>query len=168
MRDHSESLEVDFDASKISFAHFVDLFWDAHNPSSVGWGVQYAHKIWHRTPEEKQIIDDSKKKWEAVNRKQVLTKVEPFTSFTLAEDYHQKYTLRRHKNIIQLMKFSDKDIIDSLYAARLNSWLAGRGDLKQLEEIDSWNVSQDVKEKVKSECEKVLTGSSGKRRVFCV
>lgn len=56
------------------------------------------------------------------------TAIEPCGTFTLAEDYHQKYYLRnkdRLMNALQLESMPLQKFIDSTLAARLNA-LAGR------------------------------------------
>lgn len=58
----------------------------------------------------------------------VRTEVLPLGEFTLAEDYHQKYYLRHHEELMaELARYFDDTagLIGSTAAARLNGWLAG-------------------------------------------
>lgn len=148
MKDHSESIQIDFDENLISFSQMVDLFWKAHSPQSPGFGVQYANKIWFTNKEEEMEIQKSKLKWENSTGKKALTTVAAFTSFTDAEDYHQKYYLRGSE-VFQILKFSDEELKSSHYAARLNSWVSGSGTAEQLDEINGWNIANEKKEKIR-------------------
>jgi len=165
MKDHTEAVMLEFDPKIVSFAHLVELFWSAHDPSRPGWGVQYAHKIWYRNEEQKAIVMASKEKLER-NGTSVKTFVVPFTTWTDAEDYHQKYTLRHHSNIIKMLRYKDKDIIESHYAMRLNSWLARYGEVSQLDEIDGWDLKESVKQDIKKFCREIMEGK-GRRNILC-
>lgn len=49
-------------------------------------------------------------------------------SFTAAEDYHQKYALRRHRDVVRSLLLLDPDdplLVKSTAAARLNAFFDG-------------------------------------------
>jgi len=63
--------------------------------------------------------------------------------FFLAEDYHQKYYLR-HDSILfrEFADYTPSQFVESRVAARLNGYVAGRGDPERLrEEIESFGLS---------------------------
>jgi peptide-methionine (S)-S-oxide reductase len=61
--------------------------------------------------------------------------------FYLAEDYHQKYHLRRHVDLLrEFAAYSPKQFVDSTVAARLNGYVGGRGKLSR-EDIASLGLS---------------------------
>jgi len=43
--------------------------------------------------------------------------------------YHQKYLLRQHQDIHRTLKLSDKELISSTAATRLNGYCGGYGKL---------------------------------------
>jgi peptide-methionine (S)-S-oxide reductase len=56
-------------------------------------------------------------------------------TFYLAEDYHQKYYLRRDALLMsELAGYTSQQLVDSTVAARLNGYVAGKGSLAQLSE----------------------------------
>jgi peptide-methionine (S)-S-oxide reductase len=63
--------------------------------------------------------------------------------FVLAEDYHQKYHLRRHRDLMMDFEgYSARELVDSTVAARLNGYVAGRGKLAQLrDELPGFGLS---------------------------
>lgn len=69
---------------------------------------------------------------------EVKTAIEPYTGFTLAEDYHQKYALRHAPAFLLACGEWDADLdgllVDSTACARLNGYLSGQGSATQLEE----------------------------------
>jgi hypothetical protein len=83
----------------------------------------------------------------------VRTEIAPIRSFTMAEDYHQKFTLKRHNGFTNEMTRiypRHQDFVDSTAAARLNGYLGGHGSRDQLlKEIVSLGLSP--------EAEKMLT-----------
>jgi peptide-methionine (S)-S-oxide reductase len=57
--------------------------------------------------------------------------------FHLAEDYHQKYYLRRDQTLLrELADYTPQQLVDSTVAARLNGFLAGKGSVARLREED--------------------------------
>ena len=83
----------------------------------------------------------------------VKTKVVALRSFTMAEDYHQKYILKRHyelKNEMSRIYPRPRDFVDSTAVACLNGYAGGHGTKDRLSrEIKNLGLS--------SEGEKVLT-----------
>lgn len=66
--------------------------------------------------------------------------------FTPAEDYHQKFYLRKHEALIEALNCTDKELMDSHVATRLNGFVSGKGTLEQLTaEIDSYGLSEEMK-----------------------
>lgn len=77
------------------------------------------------------------------------TKVQPLRSFTMAEEYHQKYLLKGQGALIKELKRMyphHQDMVDSTAAARLNGYSGGHGDKDQLSrEIEKLGLSADGK-----------------------
>jgi peptide-methionine (S)-S-oxide reductase len=102
---HTETVQVYYDPSKISYATLVAAFFASMDPTSLNRqgndvGTEYRSAAFYRTDEEKRIIDaeivriNASKKYKS----KVVTEVVPFKSFYPAEDYHQEYILHHPEN----------------------------------------------------------------------
>ena len=84
----------------------------------------------------------------------VRTKVLPLRSFTRAEDYHQKYILKRESDLMRELSRTypnHRDIVDSTAAARLNSYVGGYGSPEQLaREIEILGLGPESRMKVET------------------
>jgi peptide-methionine (S)-S-oxide reductase len=93
---HAEVVQVDFDPAIISFRDVIDLFWDAHDPTTLNRqgndvGTQYRSIIFYTNPEQKKIAEESKTAAEKIIGKPIVTEIVPLEVFYAAEDYHQDY-----------------------------------------------------------------------------
>jgi len=79
----------------------------------------------------------------------ITTALLPLGEFYLAEDYHQKHSLRQNKNLLaefRAMYPNEKDFFNSTAAARVNGYLGGSGTLADLErEIDRYGLSAEAR-----------------------
>jgi hypothetical protein len=77
--------------------------------------------------------------------RKVKTNIAPLRSFTMAEDYHQKYLLKRHDNLKnEMIRIypNHRDFVDSTAVARLNGYVGGYGGSAQLSrEIENLGLS---------------------------
>jgi peptide-methionine (S)-S-oxide reductase len=95
---HAEALEIKYDTNKISYTKILDFFFQIHDPTTLNrqgndMGSSYRSVIFYDNKSEKE-----KAEWfiELVNKSgrwanKVVTTLEPFEKFYLAEDYHQDY-----------------------------------------------------------------------------
>jgi peptide-methionine (S)-S-oxide reductase len=96
---HAESVSITYDPSQISYGQILMIFFSvAHDPTQ--WnrqgpdtGSQYRSVIFYSNPEQKRIAEAYIAQLDAtkVYSRPIVTKVEPFKSFYLAENYHQDY-----------------------------------------------------------------------------
>jgi peptide-methionine (S)-S-oxide reductase len=95
---HAEVVKVEFDPSKISLSRVLDIFFEAHDPTTenrqgADVGTQYRSIILYtdesqRVPIEEKIKElDLHKKYD----KPVVTQVGALKKFWPAEPYHQRY-----------------------------------------------------------------------------
>jgi len=144
--DHTESLQIDFDQTKISYRQLLDIFWSAHDPLVQVWSRQYRAAIFFHDAEQKRQAEASKLNMEQRLQQQVATEILPLHHFYRAEDYHQKYRLQQIPALtteFSRMYPEFKDFVDSTAAARLNGYLGAHGSLQRLqEEIESYGLSQ--------------------------
>lgn len=133
--DHTEAVQIDYDAATITFEQVLDKIWTSHNPC-FGTGIkQYQSAIFYETDAQKAAIEASRERLEAQLGKPVKTKVLRLANFAIAEDYHQKYELRCTEGLIEEFRafYPDpKDLRNSTAAARVNGYIAGRGTREQL------------------------------------
>jgi len=151
MQDHTESIQVDYDSSIVTYNELLDFFWDIHSPFNQSYG-QYKHAVYFMNDQQKELAILSKMKLEATRKKKVLTYIEPMTIFTNAEDYHQKYYLRGEPDCRKLFsKLTAEQLRESTYAMLLNSHCGDdqRMPLKRLkEELKKLDTDQPLKESI--------------------
>ncbi len=152
--DHTETIQVEFDPSVITYAELLQVFWDSHNPTGRPWSRQYMSIIFYHDPAQEQAARDSKAAVEANLGTAVYTELAPFINFYLAEEYHQKYYLQGISELTAELRayYPDyRDFTDSTAAARINGLIAGYGSIEQLlDQIDGYGLSSSGKEKLKS------------------
>ncbi|MGD8721552.1 MAG: peptide-methionine (S)-S-oxide reductase, partial [Desulfobacterales bacterium] len=129
-------IQIDYDPSQISYNDLLDIFWRNHAPSSRAWSKQYMAAVFYHNDEQKKLAEESREREASRQEKRIQTQILPFTAFYRAEDYHQKYRLRRERNLLQEFERiypKADDLADSTAAARVNGYLGGFGtsaDLK--------------------------------------
>lgn len=130
MGDHTESIEIDFDPSVISYDGILDIFWSQHDPTRNSSSRQYMHAVFYSSAEQQAAALASAARIEK-KRGKIATHILPRTEFTLAEDYHQKYHLRQQRELMAAIsrKFSlsPSAFTDSTAIMLLNS--AAGGDI---------------------------------------
>lgn len=93
---HAEVIRIDYDPAQITFRDVIDLFWDAHDPTTLNRqgndvGPQYRSIILYTSEEQKKISAESKVNAEKIIGKPIVTEIVPLEIFYPAEDYHQDY-----------------------------------------------------------------------------
>ena len=136
MGDHTETVQVDFDPLRISYAELLAVFWDSHRPASQSAKRQYWHAVFYHDTQQQQMALASRDRVASQLGRPVRTEVLPLRSFTRAEDYHQKHILKREGALMRELSriFPDhRDLVDSTATARLNAYAGGYGSPAQLE-----------------------------------
>lgn len=148
--DHTEALQVDFDPSRISYAEVLGHFWAAHRPQRPAYAQQYRAALWYAGGEQEAVARRTRDEVERSLGKRVLTALEPLGRFYPAEDYHQKYALRRHADLLQeLAGYSDEALRESTVAARLNGFVSGHGTVELLaEEWAGYGLTERARRKL--------------------
>ena len=96
---HAEVVQIEYDPQKISYGKIVDLFWDAHDPTTLNRqgadvGTQYRSIILTRDDEQARLARASKERAQAKFISPIGTEIVPLQKFYPAEDYHQDFTRR--------------------------------------------------------------------------
>lgn len=126
--DHSESIEIDYDPAIVSYRDLLQLFWEGHDPAARSWSTQYKAAVFYHNDSQKKLAEETRAGIEATRRIKVRTEILPFSTFYVAEEYHQKYSLRGQPEIMKEFRAvypSDEELTNSTAAARVNSYLNG-------------------------------------------
>ena len=101
--------------------------------------------IFYHNDEQRRQALASRAELEKKTGYTVETKIVPVRSFTMAEDYHQKYYLKNHRDLLKEMTRiypNPRDFVDSTAVTRLNGYSGGYGTGEQLSrEIDIIGLS---------------------------
>jgi len=150
--DHSETVQIDYDPTKISYEELLDVFWDNHNPTTQPWSRQYMSIIFYHNEDQNNITLASIERKETSLGQKIHTEVIPFSEFYLAEDYHQKYYLQQEPDLFSEFEAIYPEIsqlIHSTAVARVNGYIGGYGSFESLQEqINSFGLSQTGIEKL--------------------
>jgi peptide-methionine (S)-S-oxide reductase len=95
---HAEAIQVVFDPSIISYETILDVFFATHDPTTLNRqgndvGTQYRSEIFYHDKQQKKTAEKVKTKLEESGKYHdpIVTKIESFTKFYKAEDYHKDY-----------------------------------------------------------------------------
>ena len=152
--DHTEAVQVDYDPERIRYTDLLTFFWESHRPTSRSWRRQYLHAVFFQDAGQEQAALASKVAIEERLGETVRTEVLPLRSFTPAEDYHQKYLLKRESDLTrELTRIYPRhaDLVSSTAAARINAYVGGYGDPDGFNrDMDSLGLSLEGQEKLRT------------------
>ena len=128
--DHSETIQIDFDPTQVSYKKLLAVFWHNHNPTQRAWSQQYKSAIFYHNDKQRKLALETQAFEENQRNQRIQTEILPFSNFYLAEDYHQKYGLRGQRELMSEFKAiypKDIDFVNSTAAARVNGYISGHG-----------------------------------------
>ena len=150
--DHAETIQIDFDPAQISYQELLEVFWQSHSPTSRPWSQQYASIIFYHDEEQMRLALESRDGVAAEKNRPIYTEIVPFSGFTLAEAYHQKYRLQGVEDLraeFRAIYPDDGDFVNSTAAARVNGYLGGHGTLEALQAaIENLGLSPTAQEEL--------------------
>lgn len=109
---HAEVVQIEFDPAKLPLTHLLDIFWAAHDPTSVlkkdtfahgkmlpkgtaiqgnDAGPQYRSIILYENDAQKTAAEQSKTAAQKDFPDPIVTEIVPLKAFYAAEAYHQNY-----------------------------------------------------------------------------
>ena len=95
---HAEAIYIYYDSSIIDYETLLEVFFVAHDPTTLNYqgpdyGEEYRSAIFYKTAEEKALIDKVIKRTNEgpLYPNPIVTQVEPYKEFWVAEAYHQNY-----------------------------------------------------------------------------
>lgn len=99
---HAEAVEVTFDPETVSYEYLLKVFWDSHDPTThdrqgPDIGSQYRSAIFFHDSEQERLAKESKEVLDSsgVYSMPVVTEIAAASAFYPAEEYHQKYLMKR-------------------------------------------------------------------------
>jgi methionine-S-sulfoxide reductase len=135
MGGHAETLQIDFDPARIDYAALLALFWQSHD-ATLSRPRQYGSIIFYHSDAQRKLAEATRDREAARRGAAIRTEIVAAGAFHRAEDYHQKYYLRREGDLLQeLQKHYPvvRDLVDATSAARLNGYIGGFGSPPDLE-----------------------------------
>jgi peptide-methionine (S)-S-oxide reductase len=93
---HAEVTEIEFDPAKISYDQLLNVFWQAHDPTTLNRqgadeGTSYRSIILYRDKKQQLLAEKSKLEAQKDFHNPIVTEIVPLKKFYKAEDYHQQY-----------------------------------------------------------------------------
>jgi peptide-methionine (S)-S-oxide reductase len=93
---HAEVIQIDYDPDEITYAQILDLFWKAHDPTTLNRqgpdsGPQYRSIILYEDEKQKAVAEKSKAAAQADFKDLIVTEIVPLKEFYPAEKYHQDF-----------------------------------------------------------------------------
>jgi peptide-methionine (S)-S-oxide reductase len=99
--EHAEVVQIKFDPAVVSFRDFLGIFFAIHDPTTLNRqgndrGTQYRSAIFYHTAKQKEVAQEvmADITREQLYRDPLVTRLEPASTFYVAEDYHQEYFAR--------------------------------------------------------------------------
>ena len=93
---YAEAVKVDYDPAVAPLPFLLDLFYDVIDPTSLNrqgndMGTEYRTGIYYTDPADKPVIEKSLAELQKKYTQPLAIETGPLTTYTRAEDYHQKY-----------------------------------------------------------------------------
>ncbi len=93
---HAEVVQIEFDPQVISFARLLEIFWMAHDPTTLNRqgadsGTQYRSVIFTHDEAQRIAAEQSKADAAAHFAQPIVTVIQPLPKFFPAEKYHQDF-----------------------------------------------------------------------------
>ena len=99
---HAEAVLVEYDPKNISYDELLKIFWNNHDPTTPNRqgpdvGSQYRSAIFYHTEAQREEAERSRRELAESGRFKapIVTEIVPATKFWKAEEYHQKYLLKK-------------------------------------------------------------------------
>lgn len=144
--DHSESIEIQYDPSRVTYAELLGVFWESHNAASAPTCRQYRSAIFYHDEEQRLLAEQTKASQQEIHGA-IYTVIEPVGPFYRAEDYHQKWYLRNRHVLwrdFESIYPDPQDFADSTAAARVNGVVGGYYTAARLEQdLPGFGLSEE-------------------------
>lgn len=113
---HAEVVLVEYDPQRVTYEQLLDVFWSSHNPTQLNRqgpdvGTQYRSVVFCFSPEQQAAAEASKERLAKSGRykRPIVTEISPAPTFWPAEEYHQKYLMKRGRAACAVDLASEED-----------------------------------------------------------
>ena len=113
---HAEGIEIVYDPTKISYTQLLNVFWRNIDPTTrdgqfVDRGRQYRTAIFYHNDDQHRLAKATKEELEKSGRfdKPIVTEITPASGFYPAEEYHQKYYIKKPVDYKRYRRGSGRD-----------------------------------------------------------
>lgn len=104
---HAEVVHLTYDEKEVSYEELLKKFFSIHDPTEVNRqgpdiGIQYRSVIFYYDDKQKELAEKMKKELQESMKYgplTIATEILPAKEFYIADEYHQKYLLKRGQNI---------------------------------------------------------------------
>lgn len=95
---HAEVCQLEFDPNLVTVDELLEVFWQTHDPTTLNKqgndeGPQYRSAVFYHNPlqQERATYFKNKLNEEGAFGNPIVTTIEPYKNFYVAENYHQDY-----------------------------------------------------------------------------
>lgn len=95
---HAECLQIIYNPDVVGYKNLLEIFWEIHDPTSLNRqgadiGTQYRSVIFYHNSAQKALAEKYKAALDTSGAfdKPIVTAIDPYKKFYVAEDYHQDY-----------------------------------------------------------------------------
>ena len=95
---HAEVCQLVYDPTKVTLDELFEVFWQTHDPTTLNKqgndeGPQYRSVVFYHSEEQRQKAEFYKTELDKSGAfgKPIVTAIEPYKNFYVAENYHQNY-----------------------------------------------------------------------------
>lgn len=113
---HTEAVQIVFDPKIFPYEKLLEVYWQQTDPTDemgqfVDRGDSYRPVIFYHSAKQKEIAEESKKKLQESGRflKEIVTKIEPASTFYRAEEYHQDFYKKNPEHYYRYRNASGRD-----------------------------------------------------------
>ena len=177
---HREAVQVFYDPAQVTYDQLLEVFWRHADPTDVGGqfhdrGNQYVTAIYYHNNNQKEVAESSKKELQESGRfadEEIVTPIEPFKKFYVAEDYHQDY---HKKNPFQYKYYSERSGRneytrefwgDTLHAVQNHKTCKISNDVAVCTQSSSKKPSEETLKNVLTELQYDVTQNEGTEPAF--
>jgi peptide-methionine (S)-S-oxide reductase len=136
LQGHIESLQLDYDPALTSYSKLLDAFFDHHPCTRADSPKSHPTLFYADEQQHREALAALRSRERQLGFKPQVA-VLPVGPFFVAEAYHQKYHLRENpalwKEFKEMYPGNDEQLLRSSAATRVNSYLGGFGNVRQLQ-----------------------------------
>lgn len=125
--DHTEALQVDYDPETVSYRDLLEAVFRSHDPHRQPRKTQYQNVVFAADGDQRETLEAFLEA-EGLEADAIETRIERLSRFHVAEDYHQKHSLRSERSVASAFDeagYDDADLRESPAAAKLNGRAGG-------------------------------------------